>query len=128
MRYEITNNQAIEIISSFNLSVGDTFSNNEPSDLCYEYRMETGYWLPNGESRLVLRVTTKDENDETKHITKNTLIINADSLGVDEDAEQISLKKYNEILNIVYRLSEITGLALEMPNSIENMLRINEFE
>lgn len=126
MRIEITNGQAVEIIKGLDLSVGDSFSNNEPSDLCYDYRMETGYWLGIGKSRLVLRVTTKDEDDESKRITKNTLFINLESLGLYDDDESISLKNYVRISNILNQLSLIIGADIPMPREIESLQRVQE--
>ena len=83
MRKEITVDQARRLIKELNLTSGDSFSNTEPSDLCYEYRMETGYWLSNGKNHLVHLSTTKDEKGELQ--TKAVLKINTQSLGIDED-------------------------------------------
>lgn len=116
MKTKITNEKAQELIKELSLTSGDYFSNNEPSDLCYEYRMETGYWLNYGNHRLVHLVTTKDENDETKFIHKAYLELTYDTLGLydevdspqdDKDRASQTLAQISSILGETYYLNSL---------------------
>ncbi len=102
---EITLAQARELISRLGLKSGDYFTNTEPSELCYEYRIETGYYLPFGNSRLVLLSTTKD--NEGLDVTRATLSFNAESLGIDEDEPTEEQKEKAKPVAAI--ISEVVG-------------------
>jgi len=87
MRIEITRKQANELIESLKMSAGCSFTNTEPSNLCYEYRIETGYWLSEGRSKLVQLVTTRSEEDSGEFETKAFLCLDEDSLSISEEGE-----------------------------------------
>lgn len=80
---KISTEQYLKLKKELPLKYGDSFSNSEPSELCYEYRMETGFWLDFGKSRLILASTTKDDAGQLVH--NYYIYINKESLGIDED-------------------------------------------
>jgi len=96
--------KAMQLINDLSLTAGDSFSNPEPSRLCHEYRMETGYYLKQGKERLVKITTTKDEND--KEVTKARLELSLEALGVDpeertDEQDQEVQKTLNKVCLII---------------------------
>lgn len=96
--------KARQLIQELGLNSGDYFTNTEPSELCYEYRIETGYWLSKGKERLVKLTTTKDEND--KEVTKARVEINLEAFGIDPDerspeADEVAQKILNQVCSII---------------------------
>lgn len=118
MKKAITPQKAQELIKELNLIYGDSFSNNSPSDLCWEYRMETGYWLPYGNQRLVHLVTTKDEQDEAKYINKAYLELTYDTFGLydEADSDQSSLDRASKALA---QVSAILGETYDLTSLIK---------
>jgi hypothetical protein len=74
-----------KIIRELGLSPGSSFTNTEPTELCYEYRVETGFYLPEGKSELVELVDTKDE--EGGIITSARVEVDFESLGLEYDED-----------------------------------------
>lgn len=101
----ISVSQAKQCLTELNLKSGDYFSNTEPSELCYEWRMETGYYLPKAKERILKLTTTKDEND--KEITVARLELSLEALGIDPEQRQESID--TEAQNNLIKLSEICG-------------------
>lgn len=116
---EISNNQAISLIKEMNLVVGSTFSNNDASDLCSEYVMETGYWLSWGSDQLIRRITRKD--DDGIRYTKNFILISPETFSVDEDDDFIALTKLTAIKDKLQELSVCIGTEIPMPEIISNL-------
>lgn len=96
--------QARELIKQLSLQPGDSFSNPYPSDLCAEYRMETGYWLSFGQSRLV-HLSTKEVDNQK--VTTARLEINYESLGLSEEEvnEDAVIDRAKKILLLVYSIT-----------------------
>jgi hypothetical protein len=85
-----------KIIRELGLSPGSSFTNTEPTELCYEYRVETGFYLPEGKSELVELVDTKDE--EGGIITSARVEVDFESLGLEYDEEDIL--EYNSLEDV----------------------------
>lgn len=75
---EIDFKVAKRLIENHKLVYCSSFSNNEPSDLCSEYRMETGYSHPDGNGEIIRLVTTKD--NEGNDIHRAFIFINEESI------------------------------------------------
>jgi len=112
MKKTISNEKAKQLIQELNLVPGDSFSNSEPSDLCSEYRMETGYWHDAGNSRLVHRVTT---NEDSKYETTSYLELNHEALGLEKDEEN-SPEKVQTATKILEQVSTILGEVFDLKN------------
>lgn len=109
LRTKIPNDKAFEIIKQLELKPGSSFTNPEPSELCSEFRIETGYWLSFGNNTLVKLIDLKDDND--KRYTTAELRLNQESLGIDEDEPtEEQNKRAKEVLN---KIKEITGISLD---------------
>lgn len=104
-RVKISLEAGRSLIKNLGLVPGDSFSNPEPSDLCYEYRMETGYWLNEGRERLVHLSTTKDEQDQK--VTEARLELNLEALGI--DPEDINEEHIERAKKTLVKVSEIVG-------------------
>ena len=78
---EITDGQALLLIEELCLVVGSSFTNPEPNERFPWSEVMTGYWLENGKSALVKRITKRYKNGND--VTKNYLQLTFESLGVD---------------------------------------------
>lgn len=69
-----------EFRKEFKLEVYSSFTNTEQSELCYQYRVETGFAIENGRDLILSLVDTKDETG--KIITTCELSLSKESLGL----------------------------------------------
>lgn len=79
--------KAKEIIKEFDLKPGSFFTNTEPSHLCSEYRVETGFWLSDGRNHLIYLIDTKDENDNI--VTSAYFNVSVESIGVEQELADV---------------------------------------
>ena len=114
MKIKISNEDANYIKEQFDLVFHGSFTNTEPSDLCYEYRVETSYSLNNNFSRgpLIEFINTKDKETH-KIMTQSWIIVNFDTFGIDEDESRDSQEdQFKTLYKILPLLRKITNLDL----------------
>jgi hypothetical protein len=69
---EISLREARWLKKHLNLEYYSSFTNTEPSELCSEYRIETGYCIPGIMAEFMRLVSTRDE--DSKEVTKVYLV------------------------------------------------------
>ena len=111
MKQKITLEQAKSLRSELALKPGDSFSNPFRSDLCDEYRMETGFWLSYGKSRLLHAVTTKD--DDGNFVYEHRVEINPETFGL-SDEEDYSAEDLVKVEKTLKSVNKIVGLNLKL--------------
>lgn len=116
MRYKIDHEIARTIMNEFDLSHYSSFTNTEPSHLCYEYRVETGFSLNHSGTRSELIHLVDTKNEETGKIqTQAYLILKPESFAIDLD-ENLEDQKDNIAFYhfAIKRINELTQLGLSL--------------
>lgn len=97
-----------QLIKDLDLKSGDYFSNTLPSELCDEYRVETGFYLNYSKQRLIKLEDTKDDNGNIVH--KARIELTQETLGVDpEEPTSESILRAQTVLN---KINEVLSLSI----------------